>query len=399
MPPLKNISEKAAQEERAAQQQDATPAPQQQVLSFRVNEALRYRLEHLKKVHLLKTGESISTSEVAKQLLESARDDRLEFVRLMAEPMKSLLNARRKLESRLPLSQTEWMLVAYYCQLGTEAFEDSMPNQISDESLAGILEAFLAVYGLESAKRTPRDAFYLANLPPDEAVRAKRAGDVGCEDVRRVVEKTIHGLRNPAVQRWKPILAARNLFFVIDETEFPSMEKLNEALLPYWPTLWRVCARGHYFHNSKPLVHELPGKEVYDPFVDPPLPVFEEAECRLVLPRAKYGGFGLLLQLPGKLASVVPIYEFVTICEFRAMMERFDCDREESFWRGYYLSVYTKKLETGEVVVVFRFNENGIMFELERGSWRAFQNLLRRAWEHPEVRRLWNDAELRYGEF
>ena len=90
---------------------------------------------------------------------------------------------------------------------------------------------------------------------------------------------------------------------------------------------------------------EPPGKEVYDPFVDAPLPVFEEGECRLVLPRAKYGGFGLLLKLPGKLAPTVPIYEFVMICEFRAMMERFDAEHKESFWHGYYLSAYTEKLK------------------------------------------------------
>ena len=82
----------------------------------------------------------------------------------------------------------------------------------------------------------------------------------------------------------------------------------------------------------------------------------EESDCRLVLPRVKYGGFGLL-------------------------------------------SAYTKKLETGEVVLTFRFNENGIIFDLERGSWQAFRNLLHRASKHPEVRRLWDDAVLRYGEF
>jgi hypothetical protein len=387
--------------EKTAQQQEAAsaPAPQQQVLSIRVTEALRYRLEHLKKVHFLKTGESVSTSEVAKLLLESGRDDRLEFVKLMAEPAKSLLNTRRKAESLLPLSQTEWMLVAYYCQLGAEAFEPSMPNQICDESLVGILEAFLAVYDLQNAKRTPRDPFYLANLPPDEAITAKRAQEVGCEDVRQVVQKTIHALGNPTVQRWKPIFAARNLFFVIDETEFPSVEKLNEALLPYWPILWRVCARGHYFHNSKPLVDQVPGKEIYDPFLDPPLPVFEERDCSIVLPRGRYGDFALCLNLPGKLAPVFPMSEFVMICEFRAMMERFDSDREGSFWHGYYLSAYTRKLESSEIIVTFRSNENGITFHLERGAWQAFRNLLRRAWEHPVVRRLWEGEVLRYGEF
>lgn len=385
--------------ERTAQQQEAAaPTPQQQVLSIRVSEGLRYRLEHLKRVHLAKTGESLSTSEAARLLLESARDDRLEFVKLAAEPMKSLLNARRKLESGLPLSQLEWTLIAYYCQLGAEAFEDSMPNQISSESLAGILEAFLAVYG-DDAKQTPTDLRYIANLPIDEEIGKKRAIDIVCEDVRHLTKKTIQALKNPAPPQRKPLLAARNLFLVLDCTVFPSQELLNEALLPHWPILWRVCARGFYFHNSKVLVDEPPGKEIYDPFVDPPLPFFEERECRLVLPRARYGGFGVLLKLPGKLAPIVPLYEFVMVCEFRAMMERFEPEREGSFWRGYYLSAYPKKLETGEVVVTFRFNESLIQLDLERESWQTFRSLVRRAWEHPEVRRFWNDMVLQYGEF
>ena len=43
--------------------------------------------------------EAFRLPEIARLLLESAQDDRLEFVKLMAEPMKSLLNARRKLDS------------------------------------------------------------------------------------------------------------------------------------------------------------------------------------------------------------------------------------------------------------------------------------------------------------
>jgi hypothetical protein len=74
---------------------------------------------------------------------------------------------------------------------------------------------------------------------------------------------------------------------VIDETEIPSLEKLNEALLPYWPILWRVCARGHFYHNSKPLVDQVPGKKVYGPFVDPPLLLLEEGECSIALPRGR----------------------------------------------------------------------------------------------------------------
>ena len=47
----------------------------------------------------LKSGETVSTSEAAKQLLESARDDRLELVNLLTEPTDSLLRIRGKADS------------------------------------------------------------------------------------------------------------------------------------------------------------------------------------------------------------------------------------------------------------------------------------------------------------
>ena len=91
---------------------------QQPVISIRISEALRLRLETLKKIISLKSGQTVSTSEAAKQLLESARDDRLELVNLLTEPTDSLLRIRGKADSGLPLSQAEWTVVAHYCARG-----------------------------------------------------------------------------------------------------------------------------------------------------------------------------------------------------------------------------------------------------------------------------------------
>jgi len=126
---------------------------QQPVISIRISEALRTRLETLKEIMAAKSGEPVSTSEAAKQLLESAKEDRLEFVNLLSEPTDSLVKIRGKADAKLPLSQAEWTLVAYYCQQGAELFANTGQTDISFESLAGILEAFLAVYGLVSKQR------------------------------------------------------------------------------------------------------------------------------------------------------------------------------------------------------------------------------------------------------
>ena len=226
----------------------------QPVISIRVSEELRSRLETLKEVIALKTGQSVSTSEAAKQLLESARDDRLELANLLTEPTDSLLKLRGKAEANLPLSLAEWTLVAYYCAKGAESFTSTEQGQLSYESLAEILEAFLAAYALvRRQKKSPRDFFYLMTLPEDKQAATKEPAAVGSDDVHRIVKHTIQMLNDSTQKRRRPLLAIRNLYTLLDEEKFSNVEKLNDALLSHWAALWRVCARGHYAAHRKPL--------------------------------------------------------------------------------------------------------------------------------------------------
>ena len=81
--------------------------PQQQTLSVRIDDRMRRRLERAQQLSATKAGEPVSISEIAKQFLESARDDRLEVVDLLAEPTKSLLHIRRKGDGGRVLSRAE----------------------------------------------------------------------------------------------------------------------------------------------------------------------------------------------------------------------------------------------------------------------------------------------------
>jgi len=51
---------------------------QQQTISLRISDVLLTRLERFKQLISSKTGEKVSTSDAAKQLLESTREDRLD---------------------------------------------------------------------------------------------------------------------------------------------------------------------------------------------------------------------------------------------------------------------------------------------------------------------------------
>jgi len=375
--------------------------PPQPVISIRISEALRSRLETLRKIMALKSGQTVSTSEAAKQLLESARDDRLELVELLTEPTDSLLRIRGKADSGLSLSQAEWTMVAHYCAVGAESFMNTAQGQISYETLAEILEAFLAAYALaRRPKKSPVDFVYLMSLPGDKQVEAK-ADDVGTDDVRRVVTRTIQMLRNPAQKRRKPILAVRNLYRLLDEEKFSNIEKLNEVLWPHWSALWRVCARGHYSLHRKPLREKAPAEtndEDFELAVQPALPSLEEGGYRLDLVREEGNEFSPRLQFPGTLAPRYPVCGYPRIAEFRRLLEELDLERDLCQWQGYYFYAHTEILENDERGVFFFARENGITFGFPMEHWQSIRNLFRRAWQAPEVRRLWDALALEYGE-
>ena len=78
--------------------------PQQHTLLVCISDTLRLRLERAKRLMVSTTGKGVSTSAIAKQFLESAREDRLEVVDLLAHPIDTLLQIRRKGDARQLLS-------------------------------------------------------------------------------------------------------------------------------------------------------------------------------------------------------------------------------------------------------------------------------------------------------
>lgn len=378
---------------------DKTAILQQPVISIRISDEMRSKLEALKVLMSMKSGEPVSTSEAAKQLLESSKEERLELVSLLTEPTNSLLNIRRKADSKLPLSRAEWTLVAYYCLHGVERFADTAQTEISYESLAGILEAFQAVYGLlRKQNKTHLDSFFVAHLPPDRQAEAKKPEEIGGDDVRRAATHTIRMLKSSTEERQRPIFVGRNLYFLLDELEFPNVEKLNEALCPYWPILWRVCARGHYFLHMQPLQDPNSSASEIDAPLNPPLPTFEEGDYRLEFVRSPSDGFSVWLSFPGRLSPLYPIEGYPRISEFRTILERLDVKQELTFWEGRYFLAYMGGDEKNAIGVNFRARDNGIAFHFRGEDWQSIKKLFRRAWQAPQVRRLWDALGLEYGE-
>jgi hypothetical protein len=379
---------------------DKTPMLQQPVISIRISDELRLRLETLKEIMAAKSGEPVSTSEAAKQLLESAKEERLEFVNLLSEPTDSLVKIRGKADAKLPLSQAEWTLVAYYCQQGAELLAHTGQTEVSYESLAGILEAFLAVYGLVSKhrKRTPMAPFLLTNLPSEKQTEAKHSEEIASDDVRRAANRTIHMLKNATSETPRPIHTVRLLYMILDNEKFLNIEKLNVALRPYWPILWRVCARGHYLRHGQPLRDSAFWGADSRSGNRAPLPSFQEGEYRLDVHRGPETEFSVWLHFPGRFAPRYPVYDYPRIAELRTILEGLDLREQLIFWEGRYFLASTWNDEVDKIGVSFRARDNGISFSFRHDDWQAIKSLFRRGWQAPEVRRLWDALAREYGE-
>lgn len=363
---------------------------QTQTLSLRMSEALRKRLEDIRKLTAVKRGESVSTSEIAKQLLESAREERFEVVELLASPTDSLLQIRRKGEAGQTLTRAQWTALAYFVQQGCEGFSK---NPLARETYIGILKAFDAAHQLRT-RPSGQDEYYLGNLPGDcRPERWKPSDAITPELVRKTVAETARRLANPAT-KWTPELAARNLYALLDDEKLSGAAALNEALAPYWPVLWRAAARGHYFVERKP-VRESGRRE---PVYQPAIASLKEDGYTLSFARGAGNDFDVLLSFPGPRGPMYPLGPYPVIAEFRAMLTALTPKtRPPQRWDGEQFYGYATE-RANEPEFWFRAHANAITFGFSAEEWKAVRELFRKAWEAPEVRAAWDALSLDYGE-
>lgn len=370
---------------------------QQQTLSVRISEALRTRLESAKQLMSSRTGESVSTSEIAKQLLESAREDRLEVVDLLSEPTDALLEIRRKAEGQHVLSKAEWTVLTHFIQQGLEAFSSkTTPNPVSRESLTAVLDAFLAVYELrKGASRW--DEYYLGNLPSDcRPARAKvsQSPDQATPDiVRRTVAETRRRV-NDLAGKYEPLLAGRNLYVLLEEEKLTGADALDRALRPYWSVLWRLAARGHYYLRNAPIRKKA---RMRDDIYRPPIPSVSEGQYTLSFARGDGNDFSVLLSFPGPRAPMYPLGGYPVLAEFRAMLAALDPEGSTTSWKGEHFYAYLAE-RGNEGEFWFRAHDNGITFGFSEKEWNDLRGLFSRAWDIPQVKIAWNELILEFGE-
>jgi hypothetical protein len=367
---------------------------QTQTLSLRISDALRQKLEDIRQLIATRKGENVSTSEIAKHLLESARQERYEVVELLRNPAGPLVEIRRKGEAGQLLSRAEWTVLAYFVQQGCQAFSK---NPISRETFIGLLEAFQAIHALRPKRSDKasfnKDDYYLKNLPSECRPAESGSEPATADMVRRTVAETIRRVRR-STTTWNPGFAARNLYVLLDSDTPPGGVTLNETLAQYWPVLWRAAARGHYFERREPVHIGDRWQAVYQPAI----PSLTEGGFALSFARGTGNDLSLLISFPGERGPMYPLASYPTISEFRAMVTGLPKVRWPEPWEGEHFFGYTVEQPGKENEFWFRARDNGITFGFTIAEWKAIQQLFNRAWALLEVSRTWNALSLEYGE-
>jgi hypothetical protein len=372
--------------------------PQQQTLSVRIGDTLRRRLERARQLLAAKTGEFVSTSEIAKQFLESARDDRLEVVDLLEDATTSLVQIRRKGEAQQTMSRAEWTVLAYFLQQGLEAAWNGLISPPSRDSVLGVLDAFLAVHQLRTSHDvSPLDSFYLGHFPPEcrpETKRTEKADAVTADIVRRTAVETRRRVSDGSMTAL-PLMIGRDFYKLLDDDQLPGPEDLARALRPYWPVLWRLAARGHYFGMHKPVRDRV---LQHEPLYQPPIPSLTEGEYTLSFAGMAGPEFSVLLGFPGEFGPLYPLAGYPRISEFRTMITDLTPESRARSWTGTNFIGYMSPPLGAITGVWFRAFDNGITCGFPPEGWSAVRTLFRRAWELPEIRLAWDALALEYGE-
>ena len=363
--------------------------PQQQTLSIRISDALREFLERSKQVISKGRGESVSISDVAKILLESAKDDRLDFrlevAELQRSATKSLWEIRRKWEQRQDLSRAEWILLSQYIQVACEEVsgDAALPTPAA---YAVLLEAILAVRGLRGNRGVELDRYYLGNIgTPEETSFNDRQLDP--ELVPRVTARWVQQLRaSPSSP--KPSFAGRNFYVAIRDEELPNIVALNRGLFPHMETLFRLAARGHWIREHEP-VRSLRNRQVFTDTI----PAVKAPGFRLEFNVNSEGEVAILIIMDEK-DVLYRLGPYPEIREFSAMLERI-----APGWNGVHFHAYTVQ-EGPEKPVRFYFRNmrDGVGLGFSSEEWQRLRQLFAEAAAIPKLQKLYEELSLVYGE-
>lgn len=360
---------------------------QQQTLSVRIGEGLRRKLERARALEIARTGHTVSVSEVAKKLLESGREDRLEVVHLLSDPTAALASIRLKADAGHVLSRAEWTVVCHFVREGLEAFSLATPRRLSAASIVTVVDAFQALLRERPLHRAVRNRTYLDSLTSEHTVTP----DVEDEACHQILDDVRQRVLAGAGDRF--LLVGRNLATFLEEESAVSAASIDRVLRKYWEGLWLLAARGHYAHTNLPVRVEVAAINV-----TPPIAPITDGQFTVSVTLGGDAEMALLVSFPARRGLRYPVNGYPCISEFRTMLGTLGC-RESSVrrWQGrFFIGDCVVSEDADEVW--FRGVQNGISVGFVLPEWMALQSLCDNAWTAPDVAITWRRLARDYGE-
>lgn len=368
--------------------------PQQQTLSIRISDSLREFLERSKQVISAGRGETVSLSEVAKVLLESAKEDRLDFRLEVADLQKAATDAlcaiRQKWEMKQALSRAEWTLLAKYVEHACEKLSEN-PAMPGPKAFVTILEALLAVRELRTERGTALDRYYLGNLGVNEGA-ALNDRQLDSDVLPKLVARQIEALTSEQAPT-KPTFAARNLSVAIRDEAVPDVMALNRALERFLPVLFRLAARGHWLQEKRPVRVR---REVQPmSWAVPPPRSMPHPRIELHASLTSEGDLFLSMNLLDRDVRY-PLGLYPQIKEFEAMVEALEPGR---VWNGIH---FYGSADVGFAAkpggYVFWRHSDGVQFTFDEAEWYRLKDVIFYGLADPRLQSTLTELSYVYGE-
>jgi hypothetical protein len=373
----------------------------QDVISLRLSEERTEVLERHRMILIEQLKRPVTLSEAAFLVL----DDRIQTVEretslheFLKNPAESLWKTRERWESEHTLTLSEWDFLVIYLQAGAEEHRQVPPVWQSEvpsrESFLELVKAFEALLGGQKEEVYRQHLwYYFANLgghdakipfPEDDAARRLEA-------VLRLIALRKEHLISDKGWQYPGSVGQCLLMAIQSETEG---RRIDQALAPYWPTLWKLTARGHWLRHQLPIRLVRPDSSGVMNRQRVPSGV----EVRgLGLSFQEAGGdlsFHLEFRSPRNFRLSLPRYpEFV---EFHAMLENFD---ETLGWNGrHFRAIRWTDEESGEIRYSLQPKQQDIEIGFTDKEWTRLGDLFRQAWQKPEIIARLTELSLEYGE-
>jgi hypothetical protein len=362
--------------------------PQQQTLSIRVSDALREFLERSKQVISAGRGESVSTSDVAKILLESAKDDRLDVRLETAElgryPTDSMVAFRQKWESGQSRTRAEWIFMAQYVQVASEGLTED-PMAPGPDRMIDLLRALLAVRALRADRGKELDRYYMGNLF-DHGKWNERNFDA--EVFPELVAKLIEEIRASGNGR-RASGAGRNFYVAVRDEEFQEVAALNAALDPLMPSLFRMAARGHWMREKQPVRRERDGSVL--------LGSVENTKVGDLWINVQPGPTDVSLLIGFNDRDVMyPVSTYAQIREFNAMLKRVTFGKR---WVGEHFFAFAHAASAESAAYYqFRRQTDGVTLSFSEKQWAELRAIFTRVMEKPEMQAIFEELSWIYGD-